>query len=439
MTRAARQLARHLADPRLGWLLFGLGLAVNLARLGSLLNVPGAPHPAEWGLHDFRDAIYYPVRAFLDGRDPYDVPTFRAHYPVWQHFPLYAPLTLVLHLPLGLLPYPWALALYGALGGAGLLALAALSLRLNGLALRRGPLLALTGALLLSRPGMMNFLLGQVSLEVVLATLLAWHWRGRRPWPAALALAFTSIKPTFALPLAVLLAADGRWRVLLRGGLLAALGNGLPLLWVVHAAGGVGPFLQHAQQNAAWFAQTISPLAEFARVDLPALLARLGGRPLPDGAVPFLLVAVLALAAWRYRRLRESLDEGERLALVVLAVLLCCYHQAYDLLLLTPAALHLARRALADGAPPRARLLAALLALPFANYLATAVATRPLAPAGPAWLAVTTLNGALLLAALALLATRPATRERQTQMEEVHPCPPDATPSRPVPPPPPRS
>src|SRR5262249_25021721 len=86
----------------------GVALAVVLAVLGQRaaprINLPGRVDPARWVLQDFRDAVYYPVVAFLDGRNPYDQSAQARTYPVGQPFPPYLPLTLLAHLPFGLLP-----------------------------------------------------------------------------------------------------------------------------------------------------------------------------------------------------------------------------------------------------------------------------------------------------------------------------------------------
>jgi hypothetical protein len=45
-----------------------------------------APNP-----DDFYRTIYYPVRAVLDGGNPYDRPAYVSHYPVKYPFAPYAP------------------------------------------------------------------------------------------------------------------------------------------------------------------------------------------------------------------------------------------------------------------------------------------------------------------------------------------------------------
>src|SRR5262249_26430170 len=74
MTASARTLAAA------GALLVVLGILVH--RAVPRINVPGKIDPARWVLQDFRDAVYYPVVAFLDGRNPYDQTAQAEAYPV---------------------------------------------------------------------------------------------------------------------------------------------------------------------------------------------------------------------------------------------------------------------------------------------------------------------------------------------------------------------
>ena len=76
--------------------------------------VPDEPAAAAWGFIDFRDAVYYPVVAFLDGTNPYDPTAYRATYPVGNIFPVYTPVTLLVHLPFGMLPFVPYLLLIGS-------------------------------------------------------------------------------------------------------------------------------------------------------------------------------------------------------------------------------------------------------------------------------------------------------------------------------------
>src|SRR5262249_57031367 len=89
---------------------------------------------ARWALQACRDAVYYPVVASLDGRNPYDQSAQARTYPVGQPFPPYLPLTLLAHLPFGLLPHAEAGDLYLAVLVGLTAVLAALAIARCGLA-----------------------------------------------------------------------------------------------------------------------------------------------------------------------------------------------------------------------------------------------------------------------------------------------------------------
>src|SRR4029450_12489403 len=147
----------------------------------SLVMQPGRPDATRWVLQDFRDAVYYPVVAWLHGGNPYDQDAQARRYPVGQSFPLYLPATLVAHLPFGLLPPAEAAWGYFA------------------------TTLLLTGALSRPRAGQMTLPLGQVTAQVGLASYVALRWARSRPLLAGLGLALATLKPTYGVPLAALM------------------------------------------------------------------------------------------------------------------------------------------------------------------------------------------------------------------------------------------
>src|SRR4051794_9554226 len=105
---------------------FALALAIALKPVLQGMNgfsLASAPQS------DFALAIYYPVRAFLDRANPYDQSAYLARYPVRNAFAPYLPSTLLLHLPLGLMPLGTAAFLYLVAEVLSILVLAVISLR----------------------------------------------------------------------------------------------------------------------------------------------------------------------------------------------------------------------------------------------------------------------------------------------------------------------
>ncbi|MFQ5666142.1 MAG: glycosyltransferase family 87 protein [Candidatus Binatia bacterium] len=375
-------------------------------RAATRLNVPGHPDDINWVLQDFRDAVYYPAVAFLQGKNPYDPERYMAAYPVSRPLPLYGPVNLLIHLPFGLLPFEYSELAYYAFTILLTLALARLTLGLSGLPVSVPHTCGLAALILLSRPGQMNLLLGQVTLQCVIATYLALHYARPRPWLAGAGLAVCTFKPTFGLPLAVLMLCRRDHRAVTIGMTIAALLSTAVVLVLVRATGGVGAFLHAALATQQGFATQPFNEAVSApfRIDAPALVQRLAGVSFGGTGKLLAALGVLSVGAVAVRRAAGSCREtpGRALSttLVCLTVLTWTYHQAYDLLLLTlPVTALVADQWVPQGLrQPRLRwVLVILLGVLAVNYLASATVIEGLGLRGGWWLAATSLNGGVLL------------------------------------------
>ncbi len=372
-------------------------------------------HPwSRWAFCDFRTVVYYPAVAFLAGDNPYDAAAFTRTYPAPFEFPPYSPLTILLHLPFALLPVGAAAVAYFATILGLTLAIAAMALRLGGLA-ATVPRIFVVGTLaLLSRPGQANLTLGQVAATATVACYTALGWSRSRPWLAATGLAVATFKPTFGGPLGLLMLARGDGGVVLRGLALAAAATAWPALTVVARAGGPAAFAHLVTAAETTWATRPENAAStsISRLDAAALIGRLLGHPPSAPVLVSLTAAVLGTAGLAVRRLGARDAATWRLSAAVgcVAILLSSYHQHYDGLLLTlpVAALVAGRWAPPSVAAPAARgVLLALLLIPAVNYAGTSLPARlPLLPHLPAshalWVAATAANGAALLAAFAI-------------------------------------
>jgi Glycosyltransferase family 87 len=388
--------------------------AVTLVSLRAmnLVNVPGHPDAVHWVLQDFRDAVYYPVVALLDGGNPYDAVTYMHTYPVWFPLPLYSPSTLLVHLPFGLLAFEHAEIAYYVLAILLTLVLVWMSLRFSNV---RSPLpyvCGVAGLVLLTRPGQMNLLLGQVTLQCVIATYVALEYARTRPWLAGLGLAVATLKPTFGVPLILLMLCRGDTRAVVTGIGMAGLLALVPTVWLVRAAGGVPALVASALRSQDGFAvQSFnSPMLGPFRIDTPALVARLLGVPLTSFHELLIGGVVLSVGALAVRRLAGEREDARELSdvLICLTMLACVYHQTYDWLLLTLplTGLIAGRSSFQRFLQSRWRwVLVALLLLPWANYFASATALDAFRLTGGWRLAVTSVNGIALLISLTVCAT----------------------------------
>lgn len=386
-------------------LAFCFAAALCTQRVTGWSPLPGQRSVAGYALQDFRDAIYYPVRDFLDGENPYDTPKYKTRQPVGQPFPLYSPATFVVHLPFALLPFRIARYAYLAWTIALTPVLAALALRLAGVRAGVTAAFAVAAATLLGRPGQMNTFVGQYTATMVLGVYLTLALLPRHPRAAGLGFALTTLKPTFGLPLLAYLALRRAWRTVIVGLAIGGAVAAVPAAVLIWRSGGLGPFLVSLETNQAHFAAeaSVNPATSLYRIDLAGLLGHAFGHPLGFGdvLVTFAVLGVFAAGLTGLRPLTNAADRTEADALACIATLLAVYHQLYNaILLLLPIVVLVAGRSRATGASRWT--LMALLLVPQVNYAASVTVVNRLAPGSAARLIATSANGLALVVALVL-------------------------------------
>jgi hypothetical protein len=394
--------------------LVGFLLASGLVavRTAILLNVAGDPLVPRYGLQDFRDNVYYPTVAYMDGRNPWDWEDYRAHYPVARPLPPYTPIFVGVHLPLAALSYTAAQVVFFAVNAALLIGVAVVALQGAGTRVTAARALTIAGLMALTRPGHQTLFLGQVAPLMTLATGLALVHAARRPNVASIGLLLACAKPTYGFPLALLLLARGDYGVVVRGGVLAAVVGGALAVVPFRAAGGLIPWVENVRGGLAHVAANDPSYREstsIIRIDVGSLVGRVLGEP-PSGAMSVLLaVAILGLAALAVHRLRAAEPQGPRplsAGVISLALLISLYHQAYDALLLVfpVVALLLGR---AGGGIPDTRgawriAAVACMLLPAVNYFSSNTLIRYVEPSPTLWLLITGANGIAVVTAYVL-------------------------------------
>ncbi|MCC6764034.1 MAG: DUF2029 domain-containing protein [Deltaproteobacteria bacterium] len=350
--------------------------------------------PGRWAMIDFRDTLYYPAVALRAGENPWAA-RFAHDHPVQRPLPPYGPVAVLAHWPLGLLPVHTAEAAYFLLTIGLTVALARVVCRACGLATGLPSILTLATLVLLSRPGQQNLLLGQCTLEIVLGCYLGLLHGARRPALGALGIVLASMKPQFALPLALLMLARGDLRAVAVG--VAATGV-LSLGTLLAAAGSDGP--------ASWLtaigrssAAVADPAIGWTRIDVGFLTGQVLALPARAGLAAGAAALLVGIAAFRRALATEAAAAAPRglaTALACLTILLPLYHIAYDALLLTWPIV-----ALITAARPRTHAaLIALLLVPAVNYVAAHGVVSGLTAGEPAWRIATGTNAAALVAAL---------------------------------------
>ncbi len=398
--------------PILAVLAFVCAAGVDAARTVRCLNIPGSPKaPAPfYGMQDFRDAIYYPVVALLDGRNPYDVPDYLGRYPVGAKFPLYAPVTLAVHLPLGLLSLVHAEYVFLVVNLLLTLVLAYLALRIAGVEAGATAIFGVAALLLFSHPGHQSTFIGQSTTYVVIGVYLAILFARSSPVAAGLGLALAALKPTFGVPAAALLLVRGETRAVVTGAAVAATLSAVVAVFLVEAAGGVGPLVDSLWGNYLLWDRTFDSSAKsMFRIDALAFVGRLLGRNLTAPEDLAVMLTLFGLGVVGVRRAAAAAGARGRAlsaSLMCTTMLACCYHHQYDALVLSAPGIVAARSAWQRSEVlPRVAglLLLVLIGVPAANYLSTESAVAVLGIRGPWRLAIASLNGAALLAGFFLL------------------------------------
>ncbi len=370
------------------------------------LEIPGQPDLPRYGMQDFRDGFYYPMRAFLDGRNPYSPSTLARHYPTSSIFPLYSPITFTLHLPYGFMTIRTAELVHFLLSALWILGVAFLTLRLAELRPSVAAVFAIAAVVVASRPGHSTLYTGQCAAYLVFATYAALRYARSRPWIAALAFAVASLKPTFGVPLAIVLLAMGAGRAVALGSMIALALAALPAWLVVQAAGGVRPFLRSIQENSEVWRNLpdASGATGVYSIDAIAFVDRLWNIPPAVEVIGTLLLLGLGTYAVARTASRGALLLAECLA--CFTILISLHHQAYDAVLLALPATALVSGRLLPSAHPALRWgLLALLAVPAFNYLGTYQAIAALGLTGTGRLAVTSASGAATAVAFFILVT----------------------------------
>jgi hypothetical protein len=386
--------------------LFVIAVGLTAARTKRTLHVPPAIPEFNQGLTDFHSTVYFPALGFRHGFNPYSR-EYIEHYPAGQ-LPPYSPAMFWLNIPFTLLPLELANVVYFTFTCALIVALAASALAVCRVPLTIVNVLGLATLILLSRPGHVNVLGGQFTLTLVLGAVWSVELARRRPALGGLALALTTLKPTFAVPIIWLLFCRRDFRTVFAGvliGGLAALGGFIPLV----ANHGWESVFKSLQQTQAYLEsdKMVATESTWTRIDAVALAGKLVGSEPNHLAVAAIAAACLLAAGgavWRISRtpLAEGADSLSAL-IIYTAMLACVYHGAYDALLLVAPWVAVSVGRLREQLPPWLRpVIWLLLIVPAINYLSTRVVIAKLSIQEPILKPLTMVNSACVATLLIL-------------------------------------
>ncbi|MDX2205665.1 MAG: glycosyltransferase family 87 protein [Hyphomicrobiaceae bacterium] len=360
--------------------------------------------PARWPLdvadhavgRDFVN-LWVAGRLLLEGQWPalFDVQAYIAalhrlfHPALAPHFWSYPPSNFFIAVPLAVLPYGLALAVWTVAGLAAILWATRLGLAAE--ARRHATLLVLLAPATLTSVlcGQNGFFTGAL---VAGALLLL----DRRPIAAGVLAGLLSLKPHLALVLMPALLALGAWRTILAAGATA-----LVLALASVAAFGWGPwqaFLEATVPNQGAMLKAFSGFFTMMLVSPYAMLRHWGlAHGLAMGLQAIIAVAAIALVMVSVRRTQ---DASLRLGLVAAGTFVASpYALTYDLPVLAVALARLAARPQTRWTRGEAALVCAVLAMPLAAPVLS-ILHLPLVPL---------LTGALLLTLASPLVIRKKT------------------------------
>jgi hypothetical protein len=269
---------------------------------------------------------------------------------------------------------------------------------------------ALAAAILLSRPGHWTLLVGQLAILLTVLAYAAFLFGQTRPILAGWALSATMFKPTYGIPLVLLLWAWGRRKIAALGVGLAALLN-VPLIALLAAReGGLHQLINAAMSNYQGFQESVDPLVHKHRTDATTLISRLVGGPLSGLEQVLLTAGVLLISAAVLRLLAKHATlsaDATAIGIICLATSLVGYHQGYDLVLLTAPFLAAVMPSSSAWTPRGLRAtVVTLFSIPALNWISTESVLAALRPSPTLMLVITSVNGLcvviLFLAYLAL-------------------------------------
>ncbi len=315
-----------------------LGVGASIVRIQRQHDLLGGPFDNRTvGMFDFHNGVYQPALGLRNGVIPYSQ-RLVDEYQVTRPTPAFSPFVIASHIPLTYLNLPTAEIVYfGAI-----LCMMTLSVWL--VAREANPqlapfiLLPLLAAMVLSRSGHSTLVTGYFTMELVLGTLVAFRFAEDRPVLSAVGILFASGKPTYAIPLAIVMFARRNYRALFMGIAFSFVAAALPLLYLANYHGwtAIIDAVRVGQENHL-ADPTEFPINTWTRIDFAAIVCKwMGTNP---GEI-VLIGAMLLLIAWPVWKLHQLANIGDRNgattpsgAIAALALLTSLYHHAYDGLL----------------------------------------------------------------------------------------------------------
>lgn len=377
------------------------------------------------GMSDFHNGVYFPSKAFAQRINPYASEVCE-HFPMARSSPPYSPVVFILHQPFTWLELPSADVAFFAFNlllVAGLAWCTVHAIRkllkpesrclLNWIGDDRLAATWAFGLIMLSRPGHITLFTGYFTTQLIIGTLMSLHYSRSKPWLAGVGMLLASGKPTYIVPLLILMFFRRDFKAMVIGLMMCAVAAGAGIGWLASSSSVMSVIDGVRQGQVALHADpTEWPVNTWTRLDLMGVVSKIAHLdPSSTHALigMLLLLAPIGVLIWRVRDHEANLESfGLTASIACLALLVSLYHHSYDALLTLPLllALLLGGQAIFDWMRNWERVaLLMLLTVPVVNYAATLRFREffKIDNQSAAWNVVTSANGVCLVLGLILL------------------------------------
>ena len=389
-----------------------LGIAFAFGRAYKNYSTPKAEF--DWsakGLSDFHSMYVY-SKTFSRGLSPYESQESKDLLMSRPSAP-FSPVIFFIMWPLAMLPMHVADVILCMANLAMIGWIAKQVFTYAGLKVDRGWWLAIFGFLVFSRAGHITLFTGYFTPLLVIGTLMAFQYGKKNPWLSGFGILLASAKPTYIIPLLIILAFRRNYKAAVIGLLLsgAVAFAGLSWLAMDSSYSHVIETIQHGQ-DAFQDDVTEFPINTWTRVDLVGMFAKVIDWN-PDKSIYLAAMVVLLIPPGLLIR-KISIDEhnpsatGLSAFIGILALLVGLYHHSYDCLLFAVpwlAMILFGKQTLPRLTRAQRTAIGLLLFVPAINYASTlSVRTLfKLDPYGFTWQSITMVNGICLTLSLLIL------------------------------------
>lgn len=418
----------------IGGLLF-LIVATAFVGARTMRNYAEPAREFDWenrGMSDFY-TLYYYSHAFCDGVNPYSSQIMeQPEYLVPRNAAPFSPFVFLAYVPLTVLSVKAAGVVFFAINWLMLGVLAWCCIVMSRLRFDWILWLWVFGLLVFSRPGHMSLFTGYFTVEIALGMVTALHFSKSKPWLSGLGFLFASIKPTYAIPLTLLMLARRDFKAVAIGvGLSSVLALGCFAWLASHSSfAEVIEGIQSGQQ-AFHDDPTEAPVNTWTRIDVAGMAAKIMQRA--PGTAEYLmtmmaLLVVPCLTLWKVsaKEIQSASNSirgagGLSALIVVLSLLVTIYHHSYDCVVMAVSvcALLLGSQALFGWSRLKSTFVGALLLLPMLNYASTHAIKNLLGfeQSDMLWQLITLINGMCLAVALLLAISHGLKKETAIQQD----------------------